>query len=85
MKSFIHSPRYAFNTDIAEPVAKHAAGLGVAVKRWKVLIQSVKSIRSGMMRYILFRYDVIYHLIGDLKVELGDKMPPVEVEDIVGR
>jgi len=31
------------------------------------------------------RYDVIYHLIGDLKVELGDKMPPVEVEDIVGR
>ena len=31
------------------------------------------------------RFDVIYHLIGDLKVELGDRMPPVEVEDVVGR
>lgn len=49
------------------------------------MIQRVRSIRSSMMRRILFRYDVIYHLIGDLKVELGDKMPPVEVEDIVGR
>ena len=28
---------------------------------------------------------MIYHLIGDLKVELGDRMPPVEVEDVVGR
>ena len=31
------------------------------------------------------RFDVIYHLIGDLRVELGDRMPPVEVEDVVGR
>ena len=28
---------------------------------------------------------MIYHLIGDLRAELGDRMPPVEVEDIVGR
>ena len=28
---------------------------------------------------------MIYHLIGDLRAELGDRMPPVEVEDVVGR
>ena len=33
----------------------------------------------------LLRFDVIYHLIGDLRAELGDRMPPVEVEDVVGR
>ena len=82
----MHSSRYAFNTDIAEPVAKHAAGLGVAVKRYIERYDSKGSVYSfKTMRRILFRYDVIYHLIGDLKVELGDKMPPVEVEDIVGR
>ena len=26
--------RYAFNTDISEPIVKQAGGLGVAVKRW---------------------------------------------------
>ena len=34
---------------------------------------------------MLPRYDVIYHLIGDLKIELGDRMPSVQVEDVVGR
>ena len=33
VKKLFHFSRYAFNTDIAEPVANHAAGLGVAVKR----------------------------------------------------
>ena len=27
--------RYAFNTDISEPIVKQAGGLGVAVKRWQ--------------------------------------------------
>ena len=31
------------------------------------------------------RFDVIYHLIGDLRQELGDLMPPIVVEDVVGR
>jgi translation initiation factor IF-2 len=30
-------------------------------------------------------FDVIYHLIGDLKLEIGDRLPPLEVEDTVGR
>jgi translation initiation factor IF-2 len=30
-------------------------------------------------------FNVIYHLIGDLRAELGDRMPPVEVEEVVGR
>ena len=34
---------------------------------------------------LLSRFDVIYHLIGDLRQELGDLMPPIVVEDVVGR
>ena len=30
-------------------------------------------------------FNVIYHLIGDLKMELTSKMPPLEVEDILAR
>lgn len=30
-------------------------------------------------------FNVIYHLIGDLKNEISDHMPDIEVEDIVGR
>ena len=31
------------------------------------------------------RFDVIYHLIGDLKLEITSKMPPLEVEEVLGR
>ncbi len=35
---------------------------------------------------ILFRsYNVIYHMIDDLKTEISDKLPPMEVEDVIGR
>eukprot|EP00092_Neocalanus_flemingeri_P027609 GFUD01029958.1.p1 GENE.GFUD01029958.1~~GFUD01029958.1.p1 ORF type:complete len:752 (+),score=258.64 GFUD01029958.1:60-2315(+) len=30
-------------------------------------------------------YDVIYHLIADLKQELSSRMPPVQVEEVIGR
>ena len=30
-------------------------------------------------------FDVIYHLIGDLKLEITSKMPRLEVEDVLGR
>ncbi|XP_023319706.1 translation initiation factor IF-2, mitochondrial-like [Eurytemora carolleeae] len=30
-------------------------------------------------------YNVIYHMIDDLKTEISDKLPPMEVEDVIGR
>jgi len=41
--------------------------------------------QAGGLGVAVKRFDVIYHLIGDLRAELGDRMPPVEVEDVVGR
>ena len=35
--------------------------------------------------YITRSFNVIYHMIDDLKNEISDQMPPVEVEDVVGR
>ena len=31
------------------------------------------------------KYNVIYHLINDLKAEISDKMPLAELEEVLGR
>ena len=37
------------------------------------------------MKVPVRRYNVIYHLIADLKQEITSKMPPLEVENVLGR
>ena len=41
--------------------------------------------QAESMRVPVRRYNVIYHLIADLKQEITSKMPPLEVENVLGR
>ena len=41
--------------------------------------------QAETMKVPVRSYNVIYHLIGDLKQEITSKMPPLEVENVLGR
>jgi len=62
-----------------------AQSFGAIVYAFNTTVSSEVQKLADKSNVLVKNFNVIYHLIGDLRVELGDRMEPVEVEDVVGR